>query len=109
MTGAFPEIKEAALAQLPGDTGLDGELVVLEGGRLAFERLQQRLARRRGAGALAAAQTWPAHLVTGVRTGFRLLDEGLSEEGGRWATLVRGVPRRREISAITRRFQERRS
>ncbi|MGW5782964.1 hypothetical protein ACWEWK_03140 [Streptomyces sp. NPDC003757] len=24
MTGAFPEIKEAALAQLPGDTGLDG-------------------------------------------------------------------------------------
>ncbi|NEV92478.1 ATP-dependent DNA ligase [Streptomyces tendae] len=63
MTGAFPEIKEAALAQLPGDTGLDGELVVWEGGRLAFERLQQRLARRRGAGALAAAQTWPAHLV----------------------------------------------
>ncbi|MGW5568192.1 ATP-dependent DNA ligase [Streptomyces tendae] len=63
MTGAFPEIKEAALAQLPGDTGLDGELVVWEGGRLAFERLQQRLARRRGGGALAAAQTWPAHLV----------------------------------------------
>nr|WP_109031517.1 ATP-dependent DNA ligase [Streptomyces rubrogriseus] len=27
------------------------------------ERLQQRLARRRGAGALAAAQTWPAHPV----------------------------------------------
>ncbi|WP_416069915.1 ATP-dependent DNA ligase [Streptomyces sp. ME03-5684b] len=63
MTGAFTEIKEAALAQLPGDTGLDGELVVWEGGRLAFERLQQRLVRRHGAGALAAAQTWPAHLV----------------------------------------------
>lgn len=31
--------------------------------RLTFERLQQRLARRRGRGALAAAQTWPAHLV----------------------------------------------
>ncbi|MFC8878464.1 ATP-dependent DNA ligase [Streptomyces ardesiacus] len=63
MTAAFSEIQEAALAQLPADTGLDGELVVWEDGRLAFERLQQRLARRRGAGALAAAQTWPAHLV----------------------------------------------
>ncbi|MFC8069727.1 ATP-dependent DNA ligase [Streptomyces sp. NPDC057293] len=63
MTTAFPEIREAALAQLPEDTGLDGELVVWESSRLAFERLQQRLARRRGAGALAAAQTWPAHLV----------------------------------------------
>ncbi|MEV5646215.1 ATP-dependent DNA ligase [Streptomyces flaveolus] len=37
--------------------------MVWEGERLAFERLQQRLARRRGAGALAAAQTWPAHYV----------------------------------------------
>ncbi|MFD8489440.1 ATP-dependent DNA ligase [Streptomyces sp. NPDC059712] len=63
MTAAFPEIADAALAQLPADTGLDGELVVWEGERLAFERLQQRLARRRGAGALAAARTWPAHLV----------------------------------------------
>ncbi|WP_399936691.1 ATP-dependent DNA ligase [Streptomyces sp. BBFR25] len=63
MTAAFPEIADAALAQLPGDSGLDGELVVWEGERLAFERLQQRLARRRGAGALAAARTWPAHLV----------------------------------------------
>ncbi|MGW5505945.1 ATP-dependent DNA ligase [Streptomyces rochei] len=63
MTAAFPEIADAALAQLPGDTGLDGELVVWEGERLAFERLQQRLARRRGAGAAAAARTWPAHLV----------------------------------------------
>ncbi|MET9162101.1 ATP-dependent DNA ligase [Streptomyces parvulus] len=63
MTAAFPEVREAVLAQLPEDTGLDGELVVWESGRLAFERLQQRLARRRGAGALAAAQTWPAHLV----------------------------------------------
>ncbi|MGW3866680.1 ATP-dependent DNA ligase [Streptomyces sp. NPDC005047] len=63
MTNAFPEVRQAALAQLPDDTGLDGELVVWESGRLAFERLQQRLARRRGAGALAAAQTWRAHLV----------------------------------------------
>ncbi|MFC7895421.1 hypothetical protein [Streptomyces sp. NPDC057381] len=59
MTAAFPEIADAALTQLPADTGLDGELVVWEGERLAFERLQQRLARRRGAGAAAAARTWP--------------------------------------------------
>ncbi|WP_239768844.1 hypothetical protein [Streptomyces sp. CL12-4] len=63
MTGAFPEIRDAALAQLPADTALDGELVVWESDRLAFDRLQQRLARRRGAGALAAARTWPAHYV----------------------------------------------
>ncbi|MFJ3365808.1 ATP-dependent DNA ligase [Streptomyces anthocyanicus] len=63
MTAAFPEIRDAALAQLPVDTGVDGELIVWEGQRLVFERLQQRLARRRGAGALAAAHTWPAHLV----------------------------------------------
>ncbi|MFG3552608.1 ATP-dependent DNA ligase [Streptomyces sp. NPDC047725] len=63
MTAAFPEIRDAALAQLPGDTGVDGELVVWEAGRLAFERLQQRIARRRGADALAAAHTWPAHYV----------------------------------------------
>ncbi|MFE1590812.1 hypothetical protein ACFW6Q_34600 [Streptomyces sp. NPDC058737] len=60
MTAAFPEIRDAALTQLPDDTGLDGELVVWEPGRLAFERLQQRLARR---GAVAAARTWPGHLV----------------------------------------------
>ncbi|MEU8735405.1 hypothetical protein AB0C68_39355 [Streptomyces tendae] len=63
MTGASPEIADAALAQLPADTGLDGELVMWEGERLASERLQQRMARRRGASALAAARTWPAHLV----------------------------------------------
>jgi hypothetical protein len=36
---AFPEIQAAARAQLPADTGLDGELVVWEADRLAFERL----------------------------------------------------------------------
>lgn len=61
MTAAFPEIREAALAQLPDDTGFDGELVVWAG-RLAFEWLQQRLARRRGAAALAAAQVLPGPL-----------------------------------------------
>ncbi|MFE2053684.1 ATP-dependent DNA ligase [Streptomyces sp. NPDC059459] len=42
---------------------INGELVVWEGERLAFERLQQRLAHCRGAGARAAARAWPAHLV----------------------------------------------
>ncbi|MFD3622767.1 hypothetical protein ACFWWT_48205 [Streptomyces sp. NPDC058676] len=57
MTASFPEIRAAALAQLPEDIGLDGELVVWERDRLAFERLQQRLPgagqlplRRRGSG-----------------------------------------------------------
>ncbi|MET9118906.1 ATP-dependent DNA ligase [Streptomyces longwoodensis] len=62
MTGSFPEIRAAALAQLPAGTGLDGELVVWEQGRLAFERLQQRLARR-GSGAVEGAGRWPAHFV----------------------------------------------
>jgi hypothetical protein len=62
MTTAFPEIRAAAVEQLPADTGLDGELVVWEQGRLAFERLQQRLARR-GRGAAEGAGQWPAHYV----------------------------------------------
>jgi hypothetical protein len=40
MTPAFPEIRTAALAQLPDDTGLDGGLAVWETARLVFERLQ---------------------------------------------------------------------
>ncbi|MGW8713098.1 hypothetical protein [Streptomyces sp. NPDC055752] len=51
MTTAFPEVREAALAQLPEDTGLDGELVVWESGRLAFERRR----RARGRADLARA------------------------------------------------------
>ncbi|MFJ4566763.1 hypothetical protein ACIP4U_24240 [Streptomyces caelestis] len=62
MTAAFPEIRAAALAQLPADTGIDGELVVWARDRLAFERLQQRLARR-GAAAAQATREWPAHFV----------------------------------------------
>ncbi|MFI8169808.1 hypothetical protein ACIGAN_26110 [Streptomyces sp. NPDC085931] len=55
---------------MPADTGLDGELVVWEADRLAFERLQQRLARR-GTGASQAAGQWPAHYVA-----FDLLHQG---------------------------------
>lgn len=78
MGPSFPEVVEGAM-QLPDATALDGELVVWDAaGRLAFERLQNRLARR-GAGAARAAEEWPAHFVTGVRTGSGLVDEGLSE------------------------------
>ncbi|MFF7705406.1 ATP-dependent DNA ligase [Streptomyces lydicus] len=35
MTASFPEIRTAALARLPADTGLDGELVVWGRDRLA--------------------------------------------------------------------------
>jgi len=57
----FPELRAGA-AQLPDATALDGELVVWEAGRLAFERLQVRL-QRRAAGAAALAAQWPAHFV----------------------------------------------
>ncbi|MGW6646412.1 hypothetical protein [Streptomyces iakyrus] len=53
MGPAFPEIAAGA-AQLPDAIALDGELVVWEEGRLAFERLQNRL-QRRGAEAAGAA------------------------------------------------------
>ncbi|MGW3152311.1 ATP-dependent DNA ligase [Streptomyces sp. NPDC001177] len=46
MAASFPEIVAGA-AQLPDANALDGELVVWEAGRLAFERLQNRLQRRR--------------------------------------------------------------
>ncbi|MGW4599234.1 ATP-dependent DNA ligase [Streptomyces sp. NPDC004457] len=62
MAASFPEIVAGA-AQLPDATALDGELVVWDAtGRLAFEQLQNRLARR-GAGAARAAGEWPAHFV----------------------------------------------
>jgi ATP-dependent DNA ligase len=59
---AFPEVVAGA-AQVRDATALDGELGVREEGRLAFERLQDRLARP-GAGAARAAAEWPAHFVT---------------------------------------------
>ncbi|MFF4717516.1 hypothetical protein ACFY2V_39915 [Streptomyces eurythermus] len=58
MTGSFPEMREAALAQLPADVRLDGELVMWESARPAFERLQQHLAPS-GPGAVEAAHQWP--------------------------------------------------
>ncbi|WP_112470884.1 ATP-dependent DNA ligase [Streptomyces triticisoli] len=62
MGPSFPEVVAGAV-QLPEATSLDGELVVWDAaGRLAFERLQNRLARR-GVGAARAAEEWPAHFV----------------------------------------------
>ncbi|MFF8932515.1 hypothetical protein ACF1AO_35245 [Streptomyces longwoodensis] len=46
MGPAFPEIVTGTV-QLPDATAMDGELIVWDAaGRLAFERLQNRLARR---------------------------------------------------------------
>ncbi|MGI5414003.1 ATP-dependent DNA ligase [Streptomyces chartreusis] len=61
LRASFPEVRAGAV-QLPDATALDGELVVWESGRLAFERLQGRL-QRRGAGADHLASMWPAHFV----------------------------------------------
>jgi ATP-dependent DNA ligase len=92
MTGSFPEIRTAALAQLPADTGLDGELVVWESDRLAFERLQQRLARR-GDGAAQAGREWPAHYVV-----FDLVHEG--------GTDLTGWPYERRRAALEALFAD---
>lgn len=80
MTAAFPEITAAA-ARLPADIGPDGELVVWEHQRLAFERLQGRLNRSAASAARVAAQ-WPAHFVA-----FDLLH--LGEDLTRWSYVRR--------------------
>jgi ATP-dependent DNA ligase len=61
MAASFPEVVAGA-AQLSDATAMVGELVVWEAGRLAFERLQNRL-QQRGARAARAAGEWPAHFV----------------------------------------------
>jgi hypothetical protein len=58
---AFPEIEDA-VRLLPDDTAVDCELIVWEAGRLAFERLLQRMHHRRAAAARAVLE-FPAHLV----------------------------------------------
>jgi ATP-dependent DNA ligase len=84
----------AGTAHLPDQTALDGELVVWDAaGRLAFERLQNRLARR-GAGAARAAGEWPAHFVA-----FDVLR--LS------GTVTTGWPYRRRRVALESLFAER--
>ncbi|MGC9478805.1 ATP-dependent DNA ligase [Streptomyces sp. WG4] len=61
LADSFPELRAGA-SQLPDATALDGEVVVWEDDRLAFERLQGRL-QRRGAGAARLAAEYPAHFV----------------------------------------------
>ncbi|MCU7826798.1 hypothetical protein [Kitasatospora sp. DSM 101779] len=62
LAAAFPEIRQAALAELPTGARLDGELVVWENDRLAFERLQARAAAR-GARAEAASREWRTRIA----------------------------------------------
>ncbi|MFE6133710.1 RNA ligase family protein [Streptomyces sp. NPDC056437] len=61
LTGAFPEIAEAAAA-LGEDVVLDGEVVIHTGGRLDFTALQRRLNRRPATAARLAAKQ-PAHFI----------------------------------------------
>jgi ATP-dependent DNA ligase len=75
LTRAFPDIVAAATRDLPADVLLDGELVVWDGTRLAFEQLGRRLGRS-PAGAARLATELPAHMVL-----FDLLDQG----GVHWA------------------------
>ncbi|MFI1836214.1 ATP-dependent DNA ligase [Streptomyces olivaceoviridis] len=58
---SFPEVRSGH-GPAADATALDGELVVRESSRLAFERLRGRL-QRRGAGAGRLAEQWPAHFV----------------------------------------------
>ncbi|GKQ33572.1 ATP-dependent DNA ligase [Streptomyces sp. A012304] len=91
LSPAFPEIT-AALQRLPCSVVFDGELVVWEESRLAFERLTQRL-HRRGAAAQRAAAARPAHYVV-----FDLLhvdDQSLRQRPY--------VERRRELETLFRR------
>ncbi|MGA5880247.1 hypothetical protein ACPC3D_31215 [Streptomyces cellulosae] len=61
LADAFPEVRAAA-AQLPDRTALDGEFIVWEGGRLAFERRQGRLQRRGSAASSSPRNTEPPSL-----------------------------------------------
>lgn len=67
MTRYFPEVVEAARAQLPRRCVVDGEIVVAHGGQLDFEALQQRIHPAKSRVDLLAWET-PAWFV-----GFDLL------------------------------------
>lgn len=44
LTSLFPDVSRSATVQIPGGTVLDGELLIVVGGRLSFDALQQRMA-----------------------------------------------------------------
>lgn len=67
LTAGFPDLADAAHAQIPPGAVVDGEAVIWVDGRLDFDRLQQRLATRGPALARAVRRT-PAVFV-----GFDLL------------------------------------
>ena len=56
LTYAFPEMVEAIRSMQARDVVLDGELVVVQGGRLAFDALGMRLRPRKEAGGWKIAQ-----------------------------------------------------
>lgn len=88
----FPEIV-AATAALPAGVLLDGELVVWDGGRLAFEQLTGRLTLPAAAVPRAAAEK-PAHFVA-----FDLLHSGSHDYASR--------PYTERRDALERLFAER--
>ena len=62
LTEVFPDLVTAVVDQVPDNTLLDAELVVMRDGRLSFDALQHRMAgRARQAARLASAS--PASLV----------------------------------------------
>ncbi|MFE5143735.1 hypothetical protein ACFRDV_39930 [Streptomyces fagopyri] len=100
MAPAFPDITAAAV-QLPDKTALDGELVVWEDDRLAFERLQDHL-HRRSTAAARAAEKWPAHVVAFEqdlpgRAPHRQVQADLDDHSGFGAT-VHDLPQGRTVA-----------
>lgn len=91
LAAAFPEITDA-IGRLDCSVVFDGELVVWEETRLAFERLTQRL-HRWGAAAQQAAAAWPTHYVV-----FDLL-----HVDGRSLLECSYVERRRSLEDLFRR------
>ncbi|WP_308406861.1 hypothetical protein [Streptomyces sp. AC555_RSS877] len=104
MGPSFPEVVAEAV-QLPNATALDGELVVWgAAGRLAFERLQNRPARRGagrpGGGGVAGPLHWSSR-------GFPETYGGRIGASTQVSTLRRTNQRAHEVLALTGRFRER--
>ena len=93
LTYAFPEMVERIRALRADDLVLDGELVVIQGERLAFDALQMRLRPRKEAGGWKIAQ-----LATDYPTSFVAFD--LVAQAGRD---LRGetAQKRREVPSTT--------
>lgn len=93
VTAAFGELA-AALAALPGDAILDGELLALRDGRpLPFAALQRRLGRREGD--LFLGDEVPVEFVAFDllwRDGRTLIDEPLARRRAELEAVAAGVP-----------------